>query len=145
MNNPVPIASPKPEVGPRALDLTGGAVARDGAGRAVLLGACCGVCGTEFFPRHPVCPHCMSEEVAAKEMPRRGKLYAFTTLHVGPPKWNKPMRIGYVDLPNGVRVFAHLSGAEFSFGQEVELATAVVGADVDGTPIATFVFKAPEA
>ena len=130
---------------PGAYDLTEGAVFTEASGRAVLRGGACESCGIEFFPCYPVCPSCMSEDVSKKPMPTRGTLYAFTRLHVGPPKWRKPLTLGYVDLENGVRVFTHLQGQEFSFGQAVELAVGVVGANPDGTPISTFVFRPMES
>jgi uncharacterized OB-fold protein len=99
----------------------------------------------QFFPQHPVCPRCMSEDVAQTPMPTRGKLYSFTTLHVGAKKWQKPLSVGYVDLDNGVRVFTHLKGQAFRFDQKVEMDVARVGVEQDGTPISTFVFKTAEA
>jgi uncharacterized OB-fold protein len=50
------------------------------------------------------------------------------------------MCIGYVDLPNGARVFTHLEGDNLTIGDEVEAALGTVGEDEEG-PIRTFVFK----
>lgn len=124
---------------PRAL-LCGDAAARAAGGNAVLIGGACADCGARAFPRAPVCIACMSENIVAKELPRRGTLYAFSTVHIAPKKWKKPMTIGYVDLPDGVRVFTHLAGGEFAIGDEVEVDIGVVGEDENG-PIACFVFK----
>src|SRR5258708_32315421 len=74
-------------------------------GRAVLIGGLCKDCGNQTFPRAPVCCVCMSEAIEPQAMPRTGTLYAFSTVHVAAKKWNKPMWIGYVDPPNGPRVF----------------------------------------
>jgi uncharacterized OB-fold protein len=81
----------------------------------------------------------MGENIAAEAMPREGKLYAFSRVHVAAKKWKKPMCIGYVDLPNGARVFAHLDG-DLSIGDAVESFTGIVGED-DSGPIETFVFR----
>ena len=126
------------------INLAEGALSSDAHGHPTLVGGACESCGTEFFPKYEVCPHCMSEAIAAKDMPKRGKLYSFTTLHVGAQKWRKPLTVGYVDLPNDVRVFAHLEGEAFKFDQPVELGVGRVGADADGTPITTFVFRSVE-
>ena len=82
----------------------------------------------------------MSENVLPEAMPHSGTLYAFSVVHVAPKKWRKPMRIGYVDLPNGARVFTHLDGADLAIGDEVEVDVGTVGDDEDG-PISSFVFR----
>lgn len=127
------------------VNLAQGALSKNANGRPVLIGGACKSCGTQFFPQHPVCPSCMSEDVAETAMPTRGKLYSFTTLHVGAKKWNKPLSVGYVDLDNGVRVFAHLQGQHFRFDQQVEMDLGQVGIEPGGAPISTFVFKPTEA
>jgi uncharacterized OB-fold protein len=82
----------------------------------------------------------MSEAIEPQAMPRIGTLYAFSTVHVAAKKWKKPMRIGYVDLPNGARVFTHLEGGDLAIGDAVEVGMGVVGEDENG-PIETFVFR----
>lgn len=81
----------------------------------------------------------MSENIDAAPMPRTGTLYAFSTVYVAAKKWKKPMCIGYVDLPNGARVFTHLDG-ELTIGDGVEPVLGIVGEDENG-PIETFVFR----
>jgi uncharacterized OB-fold protein len=112
-------------------------------GAPVLLGSRCTACSIAMFPPQAVCPACMCEALAEEAMPRRGQLYASSTVHVGPAKWHKPFTIGYVDLPNGVRVFSHLVG-DPAIGAEVELDRAVVGREADGSAIESFVFRAVE-
>jgi len=73
-------------------------------------------------------------------MPRLGVLYAFSVVHVAAKKWRKPIRIGYVDLPNGARVFTHLDGADLAIGDDVEVGVGIVGDDEEG-PIRSFVFR----
>ena len=82
----------------------------------------------------------MSETIRAQAMPREGTLYAFSVVHVAAKKWKKPMRIGYVDLPNGARVFTHLDGDDLAIGDTVEVGVGTVGEDEEG-PITTFVFR----
>lgn len=122
------------------LPLCGDALDMDASGRAALIGGRCADCGTEMFPRVPVCASCMSENIRAQVMPREGTLYAFSVVHVAAKKWRKPMRIGYVDLPNGARVFTHLQGADLAIGDEVEVGVGAVGDDEEG-PITSFVFR----
>ena len=124
---------------PGGARLCGDAVEIGADGRAVLIGGICRDCGNQTFPRAPVCYVCMSEAVEAAPMPRTGTLYAFSTVHVAATKWKKPVRIGYVDLPNGARVFTHLQG-DLAIGDAVEPELGIVGEDESG-PIETFVFK----
>lgn len=119
--------------------LCGDALEVDASGRATLIGGRCADCGTETFPRVPVCAACMSETIRAEVMPRAGVLYAFSVVHVAAKKWKKPMRIGYVDLPNGARVFTHLEG-ELAIGDVVEVTVGTIGEDEEG-PIKSFVFR----
>ena len=109
-------------------------------GRVVLIGGVCKDCGNQTFPRAPVCCVCMSEAIEPQTMPRVGTLYAFSTVHVAAKKWHKPMCIGYVDLPNGARVFTHLEGESLAIGDAVEVGLGIVGEDENG-PIETFVFR----
>jgi uncharacterized OB-fold protein len=138
MNTVSPIKS-------QALSLPGDALAADANGRPVLIGCVCKSCGNRMFPFAPVCPVCMSEDMAREAMPRAGTLYSLTVLHVGPKTWAKPFAVGYVDLSNGVRVFSHLRGARLEIGQPVELATAEVGKNAEGAAITTFVFQPAKA
>ena len=39
-----------------------------------------------------------------------GTLYSYSVLHVGARGWPAPYVLGYVDLPEGVRVFSHIDG-----------------------------------
>jgi uncharacterized OB-fold protein len=120
--------------------LCGDALDVDGSGRATLIGGRCADCGSEMFPRVPVCASCMSENIRAHAMPREGTLYAFSVVHVAAKKWRKPMRIGYVDLPNGARVFTHLDGTDLDIGDTVEVGLGEIGDDEEG-PITSFVFR----
>jgi uncharacterized OB-fold protein len=119
--------------------IAGSAVVEDADGSVRLVGGACSGCGLRMFPRAPVCPACMSEDVAEEVMSDAGTLYAYTIVHVGPAKWRKPLAVGYVDLPNGVRVFAHLRG-DLAIGRRMVLAADVVAQTPDGRDVRNFVF-----
>ena len=62
-------------------------------------------------------------------------LYTWSVVHVAPKGWNVPYIAGYVDLPESVRVFAHIVGVDavdLEMDTVVTL-TTVVGADENGT------------
>ncbi len=125
----------------KPISLPGDALSVDASGKPVLVGCVCKQCKTVMFPPAPVCPACMSENLGREEMSRTGTLYSFTTVHVGPRMWSRPYTVGYVDLSNGVRVFSHLRGGNFSIGQTVEVGVAEVGKNADGAALTTYVFE----
>jgi uncharacterized OB-fold protein len=51
------------------------------------------------------------------KLSRRGKIYSATDVFIGQPTMREymPMAMAYVDLPEGVRVFAQLEGEIGSF------------------------------
>ena len=76
------------------------------AGLIRLLATECLDCQFHTFPPSNVCPKCMSLSVAPLKLSRKGKLYSYTTIRVD----GKTLYAGYVDFPEQIRVFGHLSG-----------------------------------
>ena len=112
-------------------------------GTPLLIGIVCSDCGARAFPPAPVCSECMSENVRELELSPDGDLYAFSVVHVAPAGWNTPYIAGYVDLPDGVRVFAHIVGADagtLQMDSPVRLTTARLGTTGDGAPIESYAF-----
>ena len=105
-----------------------------------LIGSRCLACGHVTFPAAECCSACMGEQLVLCGLPRSGVLYAFSKVYVGPKKWSKPYILGYVDLPNGVRVLGHIEGASSLIGQSVAVGVAVVGTGPNGESLADFVF-----
>lgn len=71
-----------------------------------LVGSRCSRCGLHYYPPRSTCLTCHSEEdVTSFTFSGDGTLYSFSTIHVGK---GAPMRLGYVDLMEGVRVLARL-------------------------------------
>lgn len=106
-----------------------------------LVGIKCSECGTAAFPPQSVCPSCMSTNVDREVMPDEGEIYSLSTVHAAPKKWATPYTIGYVDLPNKVRVFTHLRGESLKIGDRVRLSSGIVGTNADGTQRIQFVFE----
>jgi uncharacterized OB-fold protein len=118
------------------------AIRWDQAGLPQLIGSHCLACDVRLSPPVSVCPNCASEKLETEEQPRTGVLYTFTVVRVGPATLSRPFGIGYVDLPNGVRVLAHLKGEGWRIDQPVVLDFANVGVDAEGRPIGAIVFRA---
>jgi uncharacterized OB-fold protein len=92
---------------------------------ACLLGSRCRECGTSFFPPRQICPRCMKEGILETvPLSPRGTLYTYTVIRQAPPRYPVPYAVGYVDLPEGVRVFAQLDGwdkRELRLGEAMEV------------------------
>jgi uncharacterized OB-fold protein len=101
--------------------------------RPVLLGSRCPQCGRVWFPRLRLCPDCLAE-AEPQPLGPRGVLYSFSVVHVGPKGLKTPYAVGYVDLPEGVRVFAHLEaeGGALRPGMEMECTWGPVRQGPDG-------------
>ena len=126
--------------------LAGDAVRVGTDGDARLIGIVCGDCEAKVFPPVPVCPECMSENVSETELSDQGSLYTWSVVHVAPKNWTVPYTAGYVDLPEGVRVFAHIVDADpdtLEMDMPVRLTTAVLGEDQTG-PVESYAFTLVE-
>ena len=120
----------------------------DGAGEPpVLLGSRCPNCGEVFFPRRMVCAKCLHEGTDDVELGPRGTLYTWTYVHV--PLFAKKdaavdaYGVGQVDLPEGPRVQAILTGGpdDFEIGMELELDLETLGPDKEGNDVVIYRFK----
>lgn len=115
----------------------------DPHGRPRLLGGKCQTCGALSFPGGEVCTECLSDQVQPVELNDRGRLYTFSVVHQAPKGWSVPYVLGYVDLDEGVRVLSHITcdASAIAVDQIVHLGVGVVGADADGRPLETYVFR----
>lgn len=126
-----------------ALNLAGDAVARDGAGVVTLIASECADCGKRVFPPTDICPECLSENMSRLGLSRRGTLYSWSVVHAAPKGWSLPFVAAYVDLPEGVRVFAHMVGidpARLVMDMPVEVCLAILGTDETGAAVESYSF-----
>jgi uncharacterized OB-fold protein len=111
-----------------------------------LIGSKCPNCGEVVFPVSQVCANCQNQEMREIKLSRRGKIWSYSTVMLAPPQWYKgpvPFDLGYVELPEGVRIWSRLLGAEagtFKIGQEVELHIDVMQEDGEGNEILGYCF-----
>lgn len=75
---------------------------------ARLVGSRCERCGTVSWPGRAICHRCGSADTAEIVLGQRGSLVTHTTVWVPLPGLEAPYTLGQVDLPEGVRVFAHI-------------------------------------
>ena len=117
-------------------------VPKDGS-RPYLKGYRCEKCGQLDFPKLSPCPNCWGEGFEMVPLSRKGTLYSHSYIYVGQPGLKTPYIIGYIDLPENLRIFSMLEGKMESFrcGQEVELTVGPIRMNRDGLPIISYKFK----
>jgi len=124
------------------------------AAEPALLGGRCGSCGHVAFPYREHCLACGKAEVAQVELPRRGRLWTFTTQRFRPPsppyagadtpETFVPFSVGYVELPGACRVEARLTEPDpdkLAIGQEMELTILPFGSTPEGDETVVFAFQ----
>ena len=120
-----------------------------------LIGSRCEACGSHYFPRRSHCsnPDCPGGgAVAEVRFGRRGRLYSFTEQVYQPPAlfamnpW-APYTLGLIELPEGLRVLAMLTGAvdRLQIEMEMELVVEPLRVDDAGRSVLTYKYRPREA
>ncbi|MBU2648697.1 OB-fold domain-containing protein [bacterium] len=89
---------------------------------AILLANRCKACGQIFFPKSKFCLSCVHKEMEEIELSQRGILYSYTIGHMPSSHFKPPYAIGYIDLPEKVRIYAPLvmtADQSFQVGMEM--------------------------
>jgi len=89
-----------------------------------LLANKCEKCGHLFFPKVDICLNCFHEALEEVTLGNEGTLYSYTTAHMPSSHFDPPFSVGYIDMPEGVRVFSPLKmsgNAPFKVGMNVKL------------------------
>ena len=89
-----------------------------------LLGCRCEACGQVYFPKTSFCFSCLSEEMVEVKLSRIGTLYSFTRSYLPASHFSPPFTIGWIELPEGIRVFAPIADWErqpLEIGMQMEL------------------------
>jgi len=95
-----------------------------------LMGSKCHKCGAVYVPPRPLCPACHGEAMEWVEMQGRGRLGAYTTVHIGPKLMieegydrNNPYCTGIVELAEGPRISARILGVDARNPENIEIGT----------------------
>ena len=115
-----------------------------------LRGSRCGACGETTFPAQRGCPSCTAQGCDEVELSPRGTLYTWTIQRFPPPvpyagdtENFVPYAVGYIELPEGVRVESRLTESDASrlaIGMQMELAIEPFAVDDEGREVVTFAF-----
>ncbi len=122
-------------------------IPRDPSEPPSLLGTRCCSCSEVFFPRRKVCAKCLSQATEDTLLGPRGTLYTYTYVHVpmfGTSRTDaQGYGVGQVDLPEGPRVQAVLSGGaeDFRIGMELELQLETLRENRKGQDVVIFRFR----
>lgn len=73
-----------------------------------LLASRCTTCGHLSYPAADWCPECHSDASEIIELGGEGELHAATIVHMGNQRFQPGYAVGYVVMPQGVRIFSQL-------------------------------------
>lgn len=116
----------------------------------VLVGQHCRVCGKVAFPHKRVCPSCFGEALEDQPLSSTGVLHTFTCTHVGAPHLPTPYLLGFVDLPEGIRLLSLLTECDpweevLTVGMSMEMVIRPLMTDPSGEELHTFKFRPASA
>jgi uncharacterized OB-fold protein len=93
----------------------------------------CRNCGNVQWPPRTVCPACLGDLFDYVDMPKLGKVYAYTVQEAGvPPGYAAPLVYALVDFDNGIRIFTALietRSDDVKTGADVEVVLREVSPD----------------
>ena len=121
-----------------------GVLELDDAGNVRLIGSRCPSCGAHFFPARQVCSGCLTEDLERVPLSAAGTLYTYTVVRQSVPGFAVPYLLGYVDLPERVRVLGVLRGlaeGEPRIGMKLTLVAMDAGTDAEGRRIVSYGFE----
>jgi uncharacterized protein len=108
------------------------------SGGVTLLGNRCASCGKVLFPKAKPCPNCMHDELGDLALSRRGRLCSYTIVHMTTLHFKPPYAVGWVELPEGVRVFAPVEmveGKPLKVGMDMEVGVGPLWRESDSAVI----------
>jgi uncharacterized OB-fold protein len=101
----------------------------------------CTPCGHRWWPPSPLCPECLSRDVAWAEDSGRGHIWSFVEYHRAYRKDLAPFvpyNVALVELASGVLLISRIVGVETSgirIGDQVEVDFAPIFGEADPVPV----------
>jgi uncharacterized OB-fold protein len=109
-----------------------------------LIGNRCRLCGNFHFPKALACTKCLSEKLEEVHFGRNGKLYSSSIIQVSSMGLNAPYVIGYVDIDEGMRLFALIvdwKNSDLKSGKSMELTIRKIREESSGGRIIGFAYR----
>jgi uncharacterized OB-fold protein len=97
---------------------------KDGSDGPVLLASKCDSCGQAFFPKMEICNACDSDSMTQMALGKTGSLFTYSQVELPAAQFKPPYTVGYIDMPEGVRIFSQLEVVDqmpFEIGMEMTL------------------------
>lgn len=107
----------------------------EGTEEPTLIGSVCNECDNVTFPQREFCPSCLSDDVERTELSRRGSLATYTAVNTGQEGFETPYAFGFVELPEGVRLYSLLADWEPKDQLEVGMDVEVVFDEIKDDPV----------
>lgn len=106
-----------------------------------IMGSRCQKCGVKALPPRPICVSCYGTQMEWVEFKGEGKLAAFTDIVVAPPFMakegygkNNPYVVGVVELNEGVKIVARLTGINAKKPEEIKVGMPLKAEIIEGGP-----------
>jgi uncharacterized OB-fold protein len=103
-----------------------------------LMGSQCESCGALHLPPRPLCTACYSDDLQWVALSGRGKLLAFTTVHIAPTAMieagygrDNPYCTGIVQLQEGPAISAQILGVDATHPEQIAIGTPLQAAFVE--------------
>jgi len=114
-----------------------------------LIGSRCLSCGELFFPKKDIqwCGYCQSSELEEVKLSRKGRVYSYTVVTQRPPVYYRgevPYALGFVQLPEGIRIETLFTGCDpdsLQVGEDVEMVIEKLHEDEDGNEVMAYKFR----
>jgi len=115
----------------------------------LLMGTKCEPCGRVFFPKKQVCPQCFGDDLVSVPLSRKGVLHSYASSVMGPEGMEKPYLIGFIDLPEKIKLFSLITGCDSSgealkMGMDMEMVIEKIKTDKDGNDVLGYKFRPVE-
>jgi uncharacterized OB-fold protein len=84
----------------------------------------CKSCNHMLPPLTVTCQYCSSTDLEPTPLGKRGTLFAFTTNYMKSAHFEAPFTTGYIEFPEGFRLFSVLESVEgkpYEIGMEMEM------------------------
>lgn len=119
---------------------------RGDANRWEMVAQKCATCGTIAYPKKRVCPECFGAELDDLVLSKNGTLHTFTVTHLGPPELPTPYILGFIDLPEGLKVMAQILADDpldhgLRVGDAMDVVLARLRTDPDGVDVYSYKFQ----
>ncbi len=114
-----------------------------------LVGQQCASCGKIAYPRKRVCPRCFGTDLGEYLLSKHGTLHTYTTTYLGSPSLPTPYSMGFLDLPDGIKLMgmirtAEPSGDALEVGMPMDVVLDRLRTDTDGEDVFCYMFAPAE-